>query len=370
MKDTHKHFANIAVFTIIVFGFMIWAFIKPSEEISRTERRHLAQLPKFSFTEVVSGKSSFMSDFDTYAADQFPARDSFRNIHTFVSYNLMGRKEVNDFYKSQNYIGKLEYGIHQDSIDWSLNRMNYINDRYLANSNVYFAIIPDKGYYLTKDSIYPHVDYDLFMKKMQDGIAFADIIDLRDELNAEDYYLTDTHWKQEEILKVARHLSMAMGNEFDYEFTSEVVKNDFAGVYYGQSAINVPKDSITLLKADYMKDLVVTCYDTGKAEIVDIYDMEALNGMDPYEVYLTGSKALITIENPNAATDKELVIFRDSFGSSIAPLMAGNYKKITLVDIRYINPGLLDRFVDFEGCDVLFLYSEMILNNSVGQFVK
>ena len=82
-------------------------------------------------------------------------------------------------------------------------------------------------------------------------------------------------------------------------------------------------------------------------------------------MFLSGSLSLITIENPNATTDKELVIFRDSFGSSIAPLLVEGYAKVTLVDIRYVASDLVGRFVDFENQDVLFLYSTLVLNNSV-----
>ena len=81
--------------------------------------------------------------------------------------------------------------------------------------------------------------------------------------------------------------------------------------------------------------------------------------------FLTPAKSRITIENPNAATDKELVIFRDSFGSSIAPLFAETYSKITLVDIRYLPSEMVGRFVTFDNQDVLFLYSTPVLNNSV-----
>jgi len=59
-----------------------------------------------------------------------------------------------------------------------------------------------------------------------------------------------------------------------------------------------------------------------------------------------------------------LVIFRDSFGSSIAPLFAQGYKKITLVDIRYMHPDMLEHYVEFENQDVLFLYSTLVLNNA------
>ena len=81
-------------------------------------------------------------------------------------------------------------------------------------------------------------------------------------------------------------------------------------------------------------------------------------------MYLNGSRSLITIESPNAAGDKELVIFRDSFGSSIAPILLESYSKITLVDIRYLQSSLVGRFVDFDSQDVLFLYSVPVLNNS------
>lgn len=80
---------------------------------------------------------------------------------------------------------------------------------------------------------------------------------------------------------------------------------------------------------------------------------------------MSGAVPLISIENPNAKTEKELLIFRDSFGSSIAPLLVENYKKITLIDLRYISSELLDNYIEFNNQDVLFLYSVLILNQNV-----
>ena len=88
-------------------------------------------------------------------------------------------------------------------------------------------------------------------------------------------------------------------------------------------------------------------------------------GRDGYEMFLGGTKALLTIENPAAATDRELVLFRDSFGSSIAPLLAQGYARVTVVDIRYMTSAAAARLVDLTAADdVLFLYSTLILNNS------
>ena len=105
-------------------------------------------------------------------------------------------------------------------------------------------------------------------------------------------------------------------------------------------------------------------YDFQNDREISIYDMEKALGRDPYEIYLSGAISLITIENPNATTGKELIIFRDSFGSSLAPLLVEGYEKITLVDIRYLRSDMLSKFITFENQDVLFLYSTLVLNNS------
>ena len=70
-------------------------------------------------------------------------------------------------------------------------------------------------------------------------------------------------------------------------------------------------------------------------------------------------------ENPDAETDRELVIFRDSYGSSLAPLLVKGYSKITLVDIRYLASPFVGQYVRFDSQDVLFLYSTSVLNNSI-----
>ena len=115
-----------------------------------------------------------------------------------------------------------------------------------------------------------------------------------------------------------------------------------------------------------IESCVITSLDTGTPEKAEMYNMKNAFGRDPYEMYLCGSQAIMRIDNPNADTDKKLVVFRDSFGSSIVPLMVESYSSITLVDTRYIiNSAFLGNYIDFsEFDDALFLYSTLILNNS------
>ena len=81
-------------------------------------------------------------------------------------------------------------------------------------------------------------------------------------------------------------------------------------------------------------------------------------------MYLSGASPLIRIINPLHEGERRLVLLGDSFSSSMAPLLAEAYSEITLVDIRYLDPSLVGEYVEFEGADVLFLYSVSLLNHS------
>ena len=96
----------------------------------------------------------------------------------------------------------------------------------------------------------------------------------------------------------------------------------------------------------------------------NIYAPEKFDGMDGYDVFLHGAQAVLKLENSLAETERELIIFRDSYGSSIAPLLLSGYKSITLVDMRYVNPVFLRQFVDFHGQEILILYSTTLINGA------
>jgi hypothetical protein len=101
-----------------------------------------------------------------------------------------------------------------------------------------------------------------------------------------------------------------------------------------------------------------------------VYDMSRLNGNDPYEMFLSGAQSVIKITNPNNTSGKRLIIFRDSFGSSITPLLAQGYSEVVMLDLRYIMSDYLSspaisKYIGFDNADVLFLYSSLVLNDAM-----
>ena len=129
----------------------------------------------------------------------------------------------------------------------------------------------------------------------------------------------------------------------------------------------IKADKLSYLTNDVLENSIVKVFDEKTMEMVEtpMYNEEKLSGNDAYDLFLSGAVPLVTIENPNAKREKELYIFRDSYGSSLAPLIVEGYSKITLIDLRYIASNLLTNFIEFkEGSDALFIYCVDVFNNS------
>ncbi|MBE6008436.1 MAG: hypothetical protein E7235_04465 [Lachnospiraceae bacterium] len=342
------------VFAILVL--MVW--IMPDKEYSAAERRPLKQSPELSIESILSGR--FMSNFEDYKLDQFPLRDYFRSFKAITSL----KSDNNDIYVVDNVINSMEYPLNENKLTYASGRFLNIYNSYLKDSgnNIYLSIIPDKNFFYAEDNGYLSIDYDKLVSTIRNSSGYMTYIDIFPFLKGDDYYMTDTHWRQENIGDVAEALLKGMGNEQTFEYEKVDMEEDFYGVYYGQAALPLDPDSISFLTNDIIEQFKVFDHQNNKE--IPVYDESKMTSDDPYELFTGGPISLATIENPSCDNGKHLIIFRDSFGSSLAPLLAQGYSKTTLIDIRYIMPQMLGSLVDFENADVLFVYSTSVLNNS------
>ena len=362
MNDKLKNIAVTALCGLWIFAAAIWGLVSSDAEISLSERRKLAQFPEISAEALSSG--SFMSGFEKYAADQFPLRDGFRRLKAIGEFYIFRQLDSNGIYLKNGYASKLEFPLKEEAVKNAAEKFRRIYDLYLSGSGgkVYLSVIPDKNFFLAEAGGYPSIDFERLVGLLRENTEFAEYIDIFPTLEIEDYYRTDTHWRQEKIVDTAKALAEGMGAKLDEEYEEITLEKPFYGVYYGQSALPLSGEKMIYLDSPIFDG--VSVYNLEEDSCGGVYDLERANGADPYELFLSGPRSLMVIENPNAETDRELVIFRDSFGSSIAPLFAEAYKKITLIDIRYLPTMSIKYFADFEGADALFLYSTSVLNNS------
>lgn len=359
MGTKTKNILTLALLLTVLVGFCGWSILKPDEQRSVSERRALTQIPELNATTLLDG--TFMERFESYSLDQFPLRDRLRGVKALTALELLRQKDYNGLYAQNGSIAKLDFPLDTGSVDNAGERFRRVYDLYLRDAEaIYLSIVPDKNYYT--DASYPKMDYAALTERLCAAMPYASCIDLTERLDLSSYYRTDPHWRQEALAPAAEHLAQEMGTQLEAAYEAVTLDVPFRGSYAGQFALPTTADAFCYLTNDTIAALRV--YDYEAEAWTTVYNSEAADGEDPYALFLDGSRALLTIENPNAATDRELILFRDSYGSSIAPLLAQGYAKVTLIDIRYIAPELLSRFVDFDGKDVLFLYSATVLNSS------
>ncbi|MBQ2959968.1 MAG: hypothetical protein IJE09_01930 [Oscillospiraceae bacterium] len=337
----------------------------PTKSFSESERRLLQQTPEISLESIMDG--SFMDEFEAFAQDQFPLRDSFRGLKSQFALKLLQQGDNNGLYISAGHISKLDGPLNEKMLDHAAGRFESIYAKYLKDTScrVWFSMIPDKNYFIAPEAGRPYLDFEELESYMLKKADYMQYIPIAQLLETGDYYRSDSHWRQERIEDIAETICKAMGTANLGEHEIVPVLQDFHGVYSGQLANSSISDRIFYATNDTIRACTVTSYDSGSPKAVPFYDMEAATGRDPYEMFLNGADALLVIENHSANTGRELIIFRDSFGSSLAPLLIESYDKITLVDIRYIQSAMLDQFISFDKQDVLFIYSSGLLNNSM-----
>lgn len=266
-------------------------------------------------------------------------------------------------YVANGYLGKIDSTYNEKAVANAIRKITSVYDTYIkgTDAKAYFAIIPDKNYFLAKEHGYPVLDYKKLYTEMQNGLSYMRYIEIRDLLTIEDYYRTDLHWRQERILDVAQLIAKEMGTSLDKEYKTITLDKPLNSIYYGQLPDSFMIENISYLDNKLFDDCSI--YDYQNEKSIPIYDLSLAESEISYDMFLSGSLSVITMENPKAESEKELVIFRDSFGSSIAPLFLEGYQKVTVLDIRYLNENLINQFVTFENQDVLFLYNTTVLNN-------
>lgn len=253
-----------------------------------------------------------------------------------------------------NHLVEVSEPMNKQMVDYAINLFTRIDNEYVKDNNCYFVLIPDKYKYLADKSD----DYYEFYDYMCASLDFATPIDIYEQLGSNDYYKTDPHWRQECIVDVADKINMEMGNSGKLIFDVNKVDIPFEGNYLRRINIDIEADELFCVKNDVVDNLYVN-------NDVLVYDYDKLSSSEQYDFFLSGNQSIVTIKNLLSTSDKRLIIFRDSFASSLAPLLSTDYSEIVLIDLRYVMSDLLKDRVDFNNADVLFIYSTTMINSSL-----
>ncbi|NLK40262.1 MAG: hypothetical protein GX303_08510 [Clostridiales bacterium] len=348
---------------IFFFTFVVlWALVVvvnlaiPYRSYSENENRYLSAFPRFSLSELFNGE--FMGKVEVYINEQFLARDAWINAQSLLEYGL-GKKESNNVFIGKNtLIGKIS-GPNDKFVEENIGGINYFTS--ITDIPAFVMIVPSASEILTQRmppfaKTWSQQDT---IKAAYDALEEAKGISLQEVLSEhqEDYifYRTDHHWTT--YGAYLAYTQYCSENRLEpVEYTAELVSTSFNGTLYSSSGIRfIKSDEIEAFKNSF--DPRCDIFD-GKTTISydSIYFSEYLEKKDKYAYFLGTNQPIVTLYGKEE-NGPALLVFKDSYAHSFAPMLLEHYSKITLVDLRYINRRL-DNYLDIADYDdALFLLS-------------
>ena len=250
--------------------------------------------------------------------------------------------------------------LNPSSITKFAEKLKSVKANYISGAGtIAYSIIPDKSNYVS-DKASAYLDHSLMVSQLKPQLSGWNYIELGDLLTFDDYLKTDGHWRQERIIPAANRIASTFGFSVSKgEFTQQ--SQSFIGDYKSKIG-TAQSENISWMVSSHTN--ASTCDNFQNPSRTAVYNSALLSSNSPYDIVAGGPTPLVTIKNPNVTTGRKLVLFRDSYGSSMAPLLLGGYSEIQLVDLRYMASNLIPQYVSFEGADVLFLFSARVVNNS------
>ncbi len=354
--------------------FAVLHLALPDREFSENENRQLQSLPVPRFTGYSANffNGKFMSDFETYITDQFPARDAFITVK--AACELAVGKTVNN----SVYFGgedTLFAGVARPGAGEVETRVGYV-DKLAGNLDVpvYFSLVPNKLNILGDKLSDPpllapfrsgaplalSVNYlgeDLWAAAARTQANWVDLLPVFQAHAGEGlFYRTDHHWTSLGAGYAAQALAAAMGYEApppdSYEKTT--VSTSFLGTTFSSSGAGwVEPDAIDIYVPG--DGISVTTYEGPEGTPGVLYDYAKLELKDKYAFFLGGNKPLIVVESGREGP--KVLLIRDSYSDALAPFLSEWCAEIHLFDPRYNNTSI-PQYVEEHGIDaVVVLYS-------------
>ena len=351
------------LFIVLLFIFLLVNLAVPDRKISEEENRVLESRPALSMGTVMNG--DFMEQWENYQSDQFAGRDFWRGIKVALD-RLGGARMENGVYLGRD--GQLMEEIEVPDDGQSEENLSAIENFASENSDIRTTVmlVPDAACILT-DSLpaFAAVEdqrqlFGMAQQRLGDSVNWIDAVSILNNHTSEKlYYKTDHHWTTQAAFYVFRDAAAQLGieGEAGENFVSYTVSDSFNGALAAKSGVGLserePIDIYVPTQGD--DDVVVSYVDEGR-KATSLYDSSKLETRDQYSVFLGGNTSVIDIKTVSAS-QKRLLVVKDSFANCFIPFLAPYYREIVVVDPRYYSGTMEDILDTYRITDALFLYS-------------
>ena len=383
-KRKRRDFFYIAVgltVSALILALVLTLILRPEKAYSSREKRMLAGFPAFNAESVKTGQ--FMDELEDYAKDQFAIRDAAADLRSTLKL-LMGDRESNGVLLLKN--NRLaERFVMQDmkAREALLNEVAAFSERNTGARQVFLLAPTAIWLYADEAPAFSEpgdedVYIDLIYRMLPERMTKLDVRPtfLREKDTTELYYRTDHHWTTEGAKIAAELLLKALGITPELPTESGVVAASFMGTLASKSGFrSVPADAVTVYRVESDPDAgfyFTVNYIDEQTMSASLYEAEALETDNPYDVFFGGNHAEIEIRT-SRETYRRLLIIKDSYANAVIPFLVPHFDEITVIDPRYYQGNIDELTAEGEFTDIVFLYNantlsqdtslEMVLRN-------
>ena len=315
---------------------------------------------------------------ETYLADRIPFRTDMIALDAGMNVLTGRRTQLNNWYESGAILEKPVTNATEAQMRAVLSKLESVAGK---KAPAWYVLTPPTHGWLLRGGMTPLMakQYDAETSAMETLYENEHAVRMPEafcENPQTMYYRTDHHW----TLVGAYQAYLALGERLGFE---PLPLEDFRlSSYGGFHGTTLSGSGLPALWADTLDcaepagpvRLTVLCTDNVTLETYDhLIFPEMAETVDGYGVYLQTNYALLMIEN-EAAPDRTLFIFKDSFANCLMPLLSAHYRRVVAADPRLMNGGYSRMlreakrlFGDEAGSPdaILFLYS---LDHLVAEF--
>lgn len=353
------HIVTAGLFVLVLLTVPLCWLLCPRRTFSESERRYLSEPPRLAAQSWRSW--TFDDAVETYLADQFPGRDALVGLNAYTVL-LSGRQVSAEIWRdAEGYLVEAPVNAAPDQLQKRLSRMAALGEK--TGLSVYVMAVPSAGY-VRREQL-PRALGSLYADgSLLDTIAAAPgivAVPLQETFLREGqgwYYRTDHHWTGEGAYAAYRLFMEAAGRDaLPYDRFAHSAIEGYVGSTRSRSALWLTApDALTV---DEPRDAAVTVtFSDDEGTFHSLFFRDHLTEYDWYPLFLDGNHPVTVVENLTAAADAPtLVLVKDSFGNTLAPLLVPTYGRIVLVDPRYYRGSVAALCGEYGADEVLFCYS-------------
>ena len=408
-----QHFSSVillAVFAAAVVAMWALILIRPDRSFSENENRSLAQRPHYALFKGISAEKedevpslvekigdgtdteqtqptgqtnktettllqgirsgSLFEEMGDWITDQFPMRDLWMRV-SFTARSLLGQKEFSDVYIGEDgYLISIPQAPDLNKNEKTIDAVS----RFLARHNdipASIMIVPGAAGVLTgklpknapiRDETADIWDFQdkLYTAAKAAGAGELDLIDaasiLKEHSEEYIYYRTDHHWTSYGAYLAFQGSTQALGIEPVLEYLTYPVSDTFQGTLASKSGDLRSNDIVSIYEPQNTDVLYYVNYPATQTRRPSVYEPDALAEKDHYTVFFGGNHSVVEIVT-TAQTDRNLLVFKDSYANCYVPFLIPYFDRIIMVDPRYYYDNIDLTMSSYGITDILFLYS-------------